>query len=455
MSTDGRTAALATAAGLLVVLVAALVVTTPWRALPGRVRAGHASDGSGTADFTAGERERGKRFHRAAAVPSYSGLGAGLLVAVLFGLTPLGSGLIGLAAQPLGGGWAWQATVGAVAFVLVTQVAGLPFGIWSESLLRVHGLSVQTWRGWGLDRLKGLLLGAALLLLLLPAAYALVHRFPAYWWVVAAVVAALLTVLLSFVFPLVVEPLFFRFRPLDSGPVADELLEMARRDGLPVRGVLVADASRRTTALNAYVSGFGRTRRIVVYDTLLSTASPAEVRLVVAHELGHAKRADVLRGALVGALAAALGVVLVALALTSQTLLRWAHAGGPGDPRSLGLALLVLSLLGVLAGPALNLVSRRVEAEADLHSLDLTRDTESFARSERRLALTNLADLEPPAFAYAMFASHPTVPQRIALAREWARYTGLAPPGPLAAAPPRAGAAASGAAGAVALEGSG
>jgi STE24 endopeptidase len=200
----------------------------------------------------------------------------------------------------------------------------------------------------------------------------------------------------------------------------------------------VADASRRTTALNAYVSGFGRTRRVVVFDTLLHTATEDEVRLVVAHELGHAAERDVLVGTGLGACAAALGTVLVALAVSSSALLDAAHADSAGDPRGLGLVLLVTSVLGLVSGPASNAASRRIETRADLHSLELTRDPVAFVASERRLALTNVADLTPSRLAYLLYASHPSVPERIATARRWAAGEGLPEPGPLLAAGGRA-----------------
>jgi STE24 endopeptidase len=188
-----------------------------------------------------------------------------------------------------------------------------------------------------------------------------------------------------------------------------------------VKDVLVADASRRTTSLNAYVSGFGSTRRIVVYDTLIAKATPAEVELIVAHELGHAKRQDVLHGTLLGALGGAAGVCAMALLLSWTPVLQRAGASSPGDPRVIPLLLFLVALSTLLFAPATNLMSRRIEARADVHSLDVTRDVPTFIESEQRLARTNLSDLEPNAFLYAMFATHPSSPQRIALAREWAR----------------------------------
>ncbi|GAA3421380.1 M48 family metalloprotease [Streptosporangium vulgare] len=191
--------------------------------------------------------------------------------------------------------------------------------------------------------------------------------------------------------------------------------------------MLVADASRRTTALNAYVSGFGATRRIVVYDTLLR-APADEVELVVAHELGHAKAGDVLSGTLVGGLGAAFGACLLYAVTSAGVVRRRTEIASLGDPRAVGLVMGLLSLATVLSGPAQNLVSRQIEARADVHALDLTRDPATFVAMQKRLAATNISDLSPDLVEYVLYASHPTTPQRIALARTWAALNGLPEP---------------------------
>jgi STE24 endopeptidase len=218
---------------------------------------------------------------------------------------------------------------------------------------------------------------------------------------------------------------------MPAGPLRTDLLAMARRDGVPVGDVLVADASKRTTELNAYVSGFGSTRRIVVYDTLLSSEPRTEIELIVAHELGHAKRDDVLHGTLVGALGAAAGVCVLFLVLTSPRLLRRAGADSPADPRSVALLLTAVTVLLQVAGPVENLVSRRIEARADMHALDLTRDPETYVRMQRSLSARNLDDLSPNALEYGLWNSHPTGPQRIAMGRDWARLHHVPVPAPL------------------------
>jgi STE24 endopeptidase len=208
---------------------------------------------------------------------------------------------------------------------------------------------------------------------------------------------------------------------MPDSPLRTELVAMAARDRVPVRDVLVADASRRTKAVNAYVSGLGPTRRIVVYDTLLDRAEPAEVRSVVAHELGHARDRDVLTGTALGALGAATGVVAVYLLGSWTGLLRLAGVDSIAEPRALPLVLAVAAVAGLVAGPAQSLVSRRVEARADAHALALSADPATFVAMQERLSTVNLADPDPNRLEHLLFGSHPSTVERMAAARAYAR----------------------------------
>jgi STE24 endopeptidase len=366
-------------------------------------------------DFTAQQLAREEAFHAALRPWGLGSLGLGLVVAAVLGLSPLGARLVG--AMP--GHWTVRTALGTAVLVLVGRLVTLPLDLRAEQVLREYGLSTQTWPGWLDHQLRGLGVGLVMTLLLLLPLLALARRLPDGWWLPGAALAAALVVVGSFVYPVVVEPAFHRFTPLEQGQLRQDLLDLARRDGVPVKEVLVADASRRTTALNAYVSGFGSTRRIVVYDTLLREATAEEVELVVAHELGHAKRQDVLVGTVVGALGAAAAVCGLFLLLSSAGVLRRVGAEAAGDPRVVPLVLLLGALVPLLVAPVTNLVSRHVEARADLHSLELTGDVATFVDSERRLATTNLSDLEPHPLLYAFFATHPSAPERIAFARAW------------------------------------
>ena len=424
-----RVAALVALGGLAVVLVGAIVLTTPWHPL------GHVPGGttppSWHGDFTAAERARDRSYHSQIRPPAYAALLTGLVVAGILGLTPLGARVVTRAGDLVGGGWIARVLLGGFAVTLLVRAVTIPFDVQSERVLRRFGLSTQTWPSWLTDQLKGLALGALLLAVVLVGGYAVIRHAPRTWWAWLGAGAAVLTIGLSFLYPILVEPLFNKFTSMPAGTLRTDLLELAGRDGVKVGDVLVADASRRTTAENAYVSGFGGSRRIVVYDTLLK-ARPEEVRLVVAHELGHAKRNDVLRATLIGALGAFAGVCLLFVLMNATALLRRAGADAAGDPRSVALALFLVAAMSQVAGPAVNVVSRRVEANADVHSLELTRDPITFAEVERRLARSNISDLHPNLLLYGLFATHPSTTERIALARDWARQHGLPPPGPLA-----------------------
>ncbi|MBB4704915.1 M48 family metallopeptidase [Sphaerisporangium siamense] len=401
------------------VMAAVVALTTPWDPLGGAP----AVPPDPARDFTPAQISRAAAFDAAVSPPSYLSLAVTLLVAGALVLTPVGAWVVGR----LKGPWWLRALAGVLLLSAVTLLLKWPFGMWYETRLRAYGLSTQGWAGWSLDRLKSFAVQTVLIAVMIVAVVWLARRFRARWWIPAAAGAFALTVAASFAYPVVVEPLFSDFRPLPHGPLRADLIAMAGRDGVPVRDVLVADASRRTTALNAYVSGFGATRRVVVYDTLLR-APRKEVALVVAHELGHAREDDVLYGTLVGGLGAAAGACLLYLVAGAPAVRRRAGTPSVGDPRSVGLLLGLVTLASVLAGPVENVVSRAVEARADVHALDLTRDPATFVAMQKRLAVTNLSDLSPDALDYLLHASHPTTPQRIALARAWARKNGLPEP---------------------------
>jgi STE24 endopeptidase len=407
----------ATALLVLAVLIVAAGVAArslvPWRSAP----APRADQLDALRELPPEEVARGRAFHSDLRPATYASIGIGLIVAIVLGLTPLGARVVAL----FGGNWAVRAAVGGLAVVLISSVVTLPFAAWRKVILTRYGLSTQGWGGWAVDLLKGYGVSGVLGGLALLAFYAVARYAPDWWWAWSAAGAAGLTVLLSFVFPVLFEPIFNRFTPMAEGPLRTDLMTLAADDRVPVRDVLVADASRRTRAVNAYVSGFGATRRIVVYDTLIAQAEPAEVRSVVAHELGHAKSRDVVTGTVLGALGTAGAVVVVYLLDSWHGLLRLAGVVTVAEPRSVALLLAVAALAGLATGPVQSLVSRKVEARADTHALTLTGDPAALVAMWARLSALNLSDPDPNRIEHLMFASHPSTVERIAAARAYAR----------------------------------
>ena len=358
--------------------------------------------------FTDEEIDRSRRYHR----PRYVRSAFGSVVSVAY--------LAVLAFSPLGDRLA-DAVGTAVADVAVVlgagSVLGLPLRVAGFVHERRWGFARQSLAAWLGDWAKGALIGLVLTGGLLLGLLSLAHAEPEAWpWIAAPVVAAVVFVL-SFLAPVVFEPVFNRFRPLEDEELAGDLRALSVRAGVPVRDVLVADASRRTTKENAYVSGLGATRRVVVWDTLLSRGSPGEVRLVVAHELGHRRARHVLKGTLTAALGAVSAVVLLWALLRWRPLLDSIHASGAADPRVVPVVLLAVALAGLITDPLGMAVSRRWERAADRFSIDLTGDPGGFAEMERNLSVANLSELDPGPLAYVFSFSHPTPAERIAAAR--------------------------------------
>jgi STE24 endopeptidase len=357
--------------------------------------------------FSDEEIDRARRYHRPGYVRTVVGSAVSLAWLSLLAFTGLGDAL----ADGVGSAVAYVAVV-----VVAGSLLGLPLRAWGFTHERRWGFATQGWRGWLGDWAKGAVVGLVVTGGLLIGFLAVAHALPDGWVWVAAPAAVVVIAVLSFLAPVVFEPLFNRFRPLEDESLAESLRALSRAAGVPVRDVLVADASRRTTKENAYVSGLGATRRIVVYDTLLRRGSADEVRLVVAHELGHRKAGHVLKGTLTAAAGAVAVAFLVWWLLGLGPVLDAIGASAPGDPRVVPFVLLVAAVAGLVSDPAGMAVSRRWERAADRFSIELTGDGAGFAEMERNLSLANLSELAPSRLVYVLTFSHPAPAERIAAA---------------------------------------
>ncbi len=421
-----------TLAVLAVALLVVLVVITPWDPLD--APAGDRVVPDPALDFTPAQRALEDAYHRPIWPGVFGGMAVSLLVTLLLGFTPAGTRLVRAAGRRLGGRRFGQRRsvilfAGTVAVSAVGVLATLPFDLWRAKTARDYDIVVQGWDAYVIDRFIafGFTVGGSLLGL--GIFFALARRVR-HWWAPGAVLAVGLVFAGSFVYPVVVEPAFNNFRDLPAGEVRTDLLNLAASDGITVSDVLVADESKRSTRLNAYVSGIGSSRRIVVYDTTLAKLPPAQIRSIVAHELGHVKNQDVLRGTAAAALGAAAGVCLVYLMLSSRRLRRAAGVEDPTHPHALALLLAVVALLSTVTSPVTLMVSRKVEARADVHALTLTRDPATLIAMQQRLSTNNLADLDAPGIVKWLLSTHPSGPERIAAARTWAKLNGVTLPAP-------------------------
>jgi STE24 endopeptidase len=388
---------------LAFVLIAVLLV--PWDPIPG----GPLHPPSASSVFTAQEIQRAEDYSGTQRLLGWASLAVSLAVACVLGFSRLGARFVGRVRGP----WWWQVVVAVVGLAVVGRLATLPFSIALRHRALEFGLTNQAWGAYAVDVAKGLAVGVVATSIALIVLVGVARRWPRAWPAAAGVLLAGLVILGSFVYPLLVEPLFNQFEPLPDGPLRSQVLALADQEGVRVDDVLVADASRRTTTLNAYVSGFGSSRRVVVYDNLVNDVDDREILSIVAHELGHARHDDVLTGSLLGAAGALLGVGLLGLLVGGQ-------GRGPADPRQVPRVLALVAIATLLASPVENSISRRIETRADVASLRATKDPEAFAEVQKQLALTSLADPTPYAWSQFWFGSHPTTLQRIALARRFA-----------------------------------
>jgi STE24 endopeptidase len=309
--------------------------------------------------------------------------------------------------------WWVAVLLAALLFHLVVLVVRLPFAWQVRDRRLEEGLTNQGAAAWWGDQALSLLVTWAVTTLALLLVVGCARRSPRRWYLPVGAAALVATYVVSMAYPVVVEPLFNRFTPLPEGELRAQLVELADEQGVEVGEVLVADASRRTTTLNAYVSGLGETKRLVLYDTLLADAPDTEVVAVAAHEVAHAARGDVLVGTTLGAVGAVVAVTVLALLLDTRAMRRRGIAAR--EATSVWALLALLAVATLVTAPVQNTISRAIEVRADVDALRTTDDPEAMRDLHVRLAQRSLADPTPPAWRQFWWGSHPTVLERLRL----------------------------------------
>src|SRR5262245_12511385 len=358
----------------------------------------------------AGMADDAKGYHRLQLILGVLGLALTIAYFVVILAAGLGSA-VARWADGLSGALAWRVAAVAAAIAIGQALVTFPLA-WLRGyrLPKRHGLIHQTLRAWLGDRLKAALIGGALGLLAVEIIYALMATTP-LWWLAAASVLIALEILVAFVFPVWLVPLFYRLTPLADEHLRESVVDLASKAGISVVGVWVADQSSKGRTANASLEGIERTRRLLLYGYLVARFAPDEVRAVLAHELGHHVHHDVWRMLVLQA-----GLTMLALWLGDVLLRAGANWWGwqpPWDPAGLPWLVIVVGAMGLVTTPFVNAVSRRVERPADDFALELTGDATAFIGAMERLADLNLAERKPHRLKELLLYSHPSIERRI------------------------------------------
>ena len=326
------------------------------------------------------------------------------------------------AIRNLAEGWTSSAALVVVLFLLVTgigfQIIEFPLEMYSGFIVeKQFGLSKISIGSWMYDWLKGTLLQSLLLVALISGMYWLLRSQPDIWWLWAAIGATILVIILMALVPVLLMPLFYKFEPIPEGELKGRLFDLADQIGTHVQGIYVWHLGDKTSKANAAVTGWGRTRRIIISDTLIESNSIEEIEVVMAHELGHHVRWDVWK-----MLAVSTALIFISFFVIDLALSAWIDSLGLrsiDDIAGLPLVLIVGAGVSLVALPISNWLSRKAETAADLYALNLTGMRDEFISAMNKLGDQNLSQKSPNAIVEFLFHSHPSIQHRIDRANSW------------------------------------
>jgi len=310
-----------------------------------------------------------------------------------------------------------------VAIYLVVAGAGLqllelPFEIFSSFVVeKRYELLKNSFTGWLWDWVKGTLVQAVLLTALISVIYWLLRSQPDTWWLWGAISTTVLLLILMALVPIVLMPLFYKFEPIPEGELKDRLFALADRIGTHVQGIYIWHLGEKTSKSNAAVTGWGRTRRIIISDTLIESSTPQEIEVVMAHELGHHVKKDVWKMMVVQTVLVFISFFVIDLAL--DTWIDSLELRGVSDIAGLPLVITVSVVVSLIALPIANWLSRKVETAADNYALNLTGMKDEFISAMEKLGDNNMSDREPNKVVEFVFHSHPSIQRRIDFAANW------------------------------------
>jgi STE24 endopeptidase len=363
--------------------------------------------------------DKATRYHRLRRRASLAGTLSGVLFLLILLVSGGSAAVRDTAARIAGGSVAGTLTLYVIAVALLHELIQLPIAFYQGvTLERRYELSTQTTGRWWKDQLKAGSLALVFALIGVAIVWSLIRASPERWWMWAAASFSAILVLMVQLAPVLLLPLFYEFKPLDRGALGARLVSLAERAGARVFGVFEWRLSDRTKKANAALTGIGRTRRILLSDTLLAEHSDEEIEVILAHELGHHVHRDIW-----SAIGVETALIAVGFFISDRVLSASAASfglDGKGDIAALPLLLLTMGGVSLLLMPVAHARSRAHERRADRYALTMTGNAAAFITAMKRLAAQNLAEEQPSRLVEVLFHSHPSTRARIAAAQTWA-----------------------------------
>jgi STE24 endopeptidase len=362
--------------------------------------------------------DKATRYHRLRRRAGFLSAAVATLSLLLLFVSGLSVSLRATAATLTGDSFFGTVLLYVLVIAILHELIQLPLAFYEGvTLERRYELSTESTANWWKDHVKGWAIGTTFGLMAAAAVWALIRWSPGFWWLWAAVVFSVVVVALAQLGPVLLLPLFYEVKPLERDALAARLAALADRAGAPVLGTFEWRVSARTKKANAALAGLGRTRRILLSDTLLADYSDDEIEVILAHELAHHVHHDIWRAIVFETLLVALGFYLADAVLSA-----WSGAfgaAGKADIATLPLLLLTMGAVSLALLPVRNALSRSHERRADRYALAMTRNLDAFVSAMKRLSAQNLAEEEPSPIVEALFHSHPSISARISAARSF------------------------------------
>ena len=308
-----------------------------------------------------------------------------------------------------------------VVLLIIFELLTLPMAYYRGlDLPRRYGISIQKFKSWLADQAKGGAIGLVLGVAAVAAGYWLLLNFADYWWLMAWGVMIIVSILMTIIAPIFLVPWFYKVKPLPDIELKSRLEQLVQKARTEVQGIFTLDYSSKVTAANAGLMGMGRTRRIVVSDTLVQQYTIPEIEVVTAHEIGHHINRDIFRIFVIQSAVYLIGFSIIDAVLKAVVLPL--GFGGIADPAALPLLMLILGAFSALASPLLKAYSRHVESQADRYALVLTDNPKAFINAMTRLVNQNLAVACPSAWEELLLYDHPGYNRRVEHARIYEKW---------------------------------